>query len=280
MKKVLTIIILLFTAHITFGQTAWIDPSPTDVTKKVRLYVDLSKTSNQSLDTFSGPFYIWTWLPAEHPAGHPLANGVGAQAWKNSNDTLKMTKDSLKGAKVWYYEMTPTEFYGVTAADVYSKGISFLVKPKDGGGYGDPDYKTEDLILTVEPPKTERGVIYTIPQIVFADEITSVFYDNPKEEKASMQNLADNDCYVHIRAYDDNNLTYEASKFLEVHLNPRLQMKKQSDGRFKLTFIPRRLLNIPDTVNLIRIEFVVRKGNYATIADRCDELEKVKIGCQ
>ncbi len=279
MKKIVIIFILLFAAHISFGQTAWIDPAPTDVTKTVRLYVDLSKTSNQSMDTVKGPFYIWTWMPVEHPAGHPLVNGLGAQAWKNSNDTLKMTRDSLKGARVWYYEMIPTEFYGVTASEVYSKGISFLVKPKDGGGFGDPDFKTEDLVLTVDPPKTERGVIYNVPQTVLLNEVTTIYYDNPKEEKATMQNLDANDCYVHIRAFDDLGGTYEASKFLEVHLNPRLQMKKQADGRFKLSFIPNRLLNIPTGTTILRIEFVVRKGSYTTNADRCDELEKAKAGC-
>lgn len=138
MKKLkLFIVSILFLATSLSAQTAWIEPGPTtDVTTTCRIYVNLDKVTNTSLAGLTGPFYMWTWLPFEFPASDSMANGIGAQAWKNSNEKLKMTLDASKGPRVYYYEMIPTEFYRVPKGDVYSKGISFLVKPKDGGGFG------------------------------------------------------------------------------------------------------------------------------------------------
>ena len=62
-----------------FAQAAWIEPDPTDVTKPIKIYADLSKTTNKSLDGNPGPFYIWTWLPVSgslNSAALPKVNRV------------------------------------------------------------------------------------------------------------------------------------------------------------------------------------------------------------
>lgn len=284
---------LLFWAALLIGisakpQAAWIEPENPDVTKPVRLYCDISKTTAASADNMknnpNGPFYIWTWKPVEHPSGHPLANGLGDKTWKNSNDALVMVKDDTKGANVWYYEMIPTEFYGVAATEIYSKGIAFLVKPKDGGGWGDPDIKTEDFNITVEPPKLNRGTLYAVPQTVLQHKLTSLIYDNPLELKETMKNLNEGDVFMHIVVTITDTVSGLTSKlepatFSRVTNLPQLQMKKMTDGRFKITMIPHRFFNIPDTAILNEIEVTVRKRNWASFADQTSEKGRIKAGC-
>lgn len=284
MKKLFNIVLFILASNMVFGQAAWVEPETPDVTKTVRLYVDLDKTTNQSLAAETGPFYIWTWKPIEHPAGHPLVNGIGDKAWKNSNDALQMTKDDSKGARVYYYEMVPTVFYEVSATEVYSKGISFLVKPKDGGGFGDPDLKTEDLVLTIEPPKLTRGLIYQFPTNLLKNEIVTIFYNNPKDSNTSMHNLSDGDALLWVKftgtdTTTGNLVTIEPTKFFFVQDDPRLTMRRETNGMFSLTFIPSKLFNIPGNITLKDIECTVRKKNYTTSNDRVSEQPKFKFGC-
>ncbi len=120
------------------AQVVTSDPNDyTNPTQSVKIIVDLNQL-DQTIEHVqlliadadsSKDLFIWTWKPFEHPAGHPLANGFGAQAWKNSNDTLKMTKEA---DHIYSYTMIPTEFYGVDAATVFTEDIHFLVKPKMG----------------------------------------------------------------------------------------------------------------------------------------------------
>ena len=91
--------------------------------------------------------YMWTWKPYEWPVGSERANGSGDRPWQNSNELLRLTKES---DLVYSLTMVPTEFYNVDAATVYELDIHFLVKPKNGGGYGDPDRKSDDLLLEID----------------------------------------------------------------------------------------------------------------------------------
>lgn len=273
MKKLILITILILgTIAGARAQAAWIEPGPTtDVTLPCRIYVDLDKTTNTSLSGLTGPFYMWTWQPFEHPLGDSLANGIGAQAWKNSNDVLKMTPDPTKGPRVYYYAMTPTEFYGVPAPDVYSKGISFLVKPKDGGGFGGPDFKTEDLIIKVLAP-IQRDTIYTMPKCAYTDEIVTVMYNNPVERNVNMRNLDANDCYLYIKVTLNDATTIEKVNFFDVGTVPALKMTKINDGQFagqfKLTMIPREFLAVPANKTILSAEFIVRRQIFNNGNDR------------
>lgn len=290
MKKLLITLLLLINIKFVSAQAAWIDPDPTNVTQTVRLYVDLDKLDQslehvQLLMANAGPFYIWTWSPFEHPVGSPKVNGEGERPWQNSNELLKMTKDDSKGPNVYYYEMIPTEFYEVSASDVYSKGINFLVKPKNGGGYGDPDIKSTDFILAVNPPKTDKGTLYPFPSVILQDQLLSIIYDNSIEKKVSMQNLADGDALLYIKATVEDTATavtstIEPSKFLQLQNNPKLKMKKDASGKFKLYLIPNQFLNIPAGSVLKEIELTIRKRTWAGGADQIDERVKYKGGCQ
>ncbi len=290
MKKIfLAFMLFVFVGKVS-AQIAWIDPEPTDVTKSIRLYVDLSKLDmslehNQLLFANPGPFYIWTWSPFEFAVGSPKVNGEGEKPWKSSNELLKMTKDDSKGANVYYYEMIPTEFYEVAAAAVYEKGINFLVKPKDGGGYGDPDIKSSDFILPVTAPRLDKGTLYAFPSVLLKDEIASIIYDNTVETKVSMQGLNQGDVLLYIKATVEDTATgitstIEPAKFLKLQDVPKLEMKKDATGKFKITMIPSKFLAIPANRQLNEIEITIRKRAYATGADQIDQRIKIKAGCQ
>ena len=69
-----------------------------DPEDSLKIVVDISKLTGsedfiQNLKDSAAngaDMYIWTWKPFEFPAAHPKTNGLGSQAWKNSNDTLKL----------------------------------------------------------------------------------------------------------------------------------------------------------------------------------------------
>jgi hypothetical protein len=287
MKRILTLIIgfSLISAKV-FGQANWIEPENPDVTKKIRIYVDLTKTTNRSCADSTGPFYIWTWLPKEHPVGHPLRNGSGEKEWQNSNDALKMTNDAAKGPLVWYYEMVPTEFYEVPAADVYKKGISLLVKTKNGGGYGAPDVKTEDLNFTIEPPKTDRGAIYSAPSSMALNEVANIIYDNNFELNDSMANVSNDDLYAWVSASIKDTATsitrtFAPSSFFNVASNPDLKLIKVDSKKYRLSFIPSKLFNVTSNKEVItQIEVTVRRGNYTGPNDKSEAQPKLKFACQ
>lgn len=279
MKKIIYFIVLLTLGWQADAQVAWIEPMPTDVTKKVRIYVDLSKTTNQSLDTVAGPYYIWTWSPKELPAGDPYVNGLGSTPWKNSNDSLVMQRDSTKGPRVWYYEMIPTKFYKVPAGDVYNKGISFLVKAKDGGGYGAPDLKTEDLSVKPEAPKTERDTIYALPGKFIQDEIVTIYYNNPLERRVTMQNLPEDEALLYVKATLADGTTIERSKFFQMQNDPGLQMKKLANGQFKLTMVLNEFLPLKSTDVVKKITCTIRKKTYMGIDDQSAHNVTFVVGC-
>lgn len=285
MKRIIYSLVFACLSSLAMGQAAWIEPENPDVTQPVRLYVDLDKATNTSCKDLPGPFYIWTWSPYEFPAGHAKANGTGDKPWKSSNEILKMTKDDSKGSKVWYIELTPTEFYEVAATDVYSKGINFLVKPKDGGGYGEPDLKTEDFKITITPPKLTRGYIYQVPATLLSTEITTIFYDNPADTNIGMQDLEDGDAYLWMKVTGTDTLTgltvtYQPSTFFATGTNPNLQMvKDNTTGKFYLTMMPYSFFGFSPSFKPKDIECTVRRKVYTSSADRTTDQPKIKFGC-
>jgi hypothetical protein len=291
MKKLFITLFTLLVAVGTQAQLAWIEPDPTIATQEITIYVDLNKLDlslehNQLLINNPGPMYLWTWKPFEHPTGTPKANGTGDQPWKSSNELLKMTLAPEKGEKVWKYTMIPTEFYEVTATQVYASGIALIVKPKDGGGYGDPDIKTNDIILPVVPPKTDKGAVYPFPSVSLEKEITTIVYDNNAEKKVTMQNLSDaTELYVYLKATAKDTstgilTTYQPSSFFQVTSNPNLKLISKGNGQWHLYMLPQKFFGNPPTQVITEVEVRVRKKDWISDDDTSGDIPKIKFGCE
>lgn len=283
MRNALKIFWIIFPALIAgnaFGQAAYLDkPEEFDPAKPTKIMVNLKLTSNDwgiIEAAAKEDMYLWIWKPVEHPAGHPNANGTGSAAWKSSNEVLKMTKES---DGLYSYTFTPTEFFGVTPAQVYKEDFHFLVKPKDGGGYGDPDVKTEDLKIEVDPPSGPVVKLRSLPigvgdkkdtlRTTTADVFT-LLYNNTVEEKATMTNATE--LYIYPVAYDENGNTYKiASNAKRVADFPQLKMRKNASGVFQHSFIPEKLFNVPAGVKIIKMEFNIVKPNLINSDDQIDE---------
>lgn len=290
MKKLFYILIgICFSANV-FGQAAWIEPIPTLATEKITIYVDISKLDmslehNQLLADNPGPMYIWTWKPYEFPVGSPKANGTGEKPWKSSNELLQMTPAPDLGPKVWKYEMIPTEFYEVSATIVYGTGLGFLVKPKDGGGYGDPDIKSSDFSIAITPPKTDKGAVYQFPTVMLGNEITTIVYDNADEKKATMQNMDPSaELYVYLKATAKDTSsgvisTYQPTPFFQVPNNPNLKMKYEQNAQWKLYMIANDFFGIPPTQQLVDLEILVRRKDWLSDNDTSGDKPKPEFGC-
>ena len=247
------------------AQVVTSDPSDyTNPTQSVKIIVDLNQL-DQTIEHVqlliadadsSKDLFIWTWKPFEHPAGHPFANGIGAQPWKNSNDTLKMTKES---DRIYSFTMIPTEFYGVDAAAVFTEDIHFLVKPKDGGGYGDPDRKSTDLVFEINPPSIEKEVVYSFPSNALQDDFIRIVYDNYRDTLAAMQNIVAGECYVHLKAVLTDGLVVQPSPYFSAGDNPDLEMKDLGTGTFEKTIIPEIFFGLQDGQKIDRLIAVVFK---------------------
>src|SRR5690554_7620838 len=95
MKLRFTYILFALIAVVAFsntsaGQGVYFDPSPTDVTAPVRLYIDITSSECncpelQDVNPETEPLYIWTWHPFEDRL--PV-NGINVQngAWDNRSE--------------------------------------------------------------------------------------------------------------------------------------------------------------------------------------------------
>ena len=221
--------------------------------------------------------FIWTWSPAEHPFGHPLANGTADPTWKNSNDTLMMTKEA---ENIYSYTMVPTEFYEVDAQTVYENDIMFLVKPKDGGGFGDPDRKSDDYTIEVNPPSLERNPAYFFPGRFQENDLVVLFYDNKEEENPNLQNLDPAEAYFYAEAVlSDSSIVRIAPNSFTVGNYPELQLESFGDGIFKKYFIPNQFFDVPQNLEIASLKFFVQKKTYFSGADRISYDLDAKLSC-
>ena len=275
MKRLLLFVPSLLLAAFAFGQKAYLeDPDNFDPTQPTKILVDIKQCDCQRL--LGAPeVFLWTWEPPELPASDPNNNG----SWTSSNPALAMTNE---GDDVWSFTFTPTDFYGVGADAVYSTGFSFLVKAKDGSGFGgggcDED-KTENLSIKPELPEVPVLVVAGFPSNLLPQDVFTLVYDNSQEEKVSMQNLSADEVYCYASAFVDS-VEYEVTPFFQVPNNAALQMQSSGDGTFTLMFIPEQFFtNVPTGSTITSMRFVVRKKVYLGTADQVDDPLLVPVGC-
>ncbi|MBI1308066.1 MAG: hypothetical protein GC181_15785 [Bacteroidetes bacterium] len=277
-----------------FGQAVTVaDPDNMDPTKEIKIIVDLTKTTNEwgivEAAASGEDMYIWTWKPYEFPASSSKANGTGPTPWKSSNEILKMTKES---EGIYSFTMIPTEFYEVDAKTVYDEDIHFLVKPKDGGGYGDPDTKTEDLVLPFEYPKGPSSVFSCFPSPfgkdldslkLELDDVFSIVYDNNEETKESLKGVTDMYLYIELTG-SDNQVYRIAPNAKKVGDYPQLQMKNKGDGTFQKSMLLSSFIamfNLPSGIEAKSVMIQCAKPNLKTTDDLVDDVIEVNfVHCQ
>ncbi len=242
-------------------------PEKVDPNDSLVLIVDLNlldasaeHTQNLIADATAGlDVYIWTWNPYNFPDGHPKVNGTGGQAWKNSNDTLRMTP---LGNLQYKYVFKPTlkDWYEVDAATCYSRGMSFLLKPKDGGGYGDPDRKSGDINVKIDPPAVERPPLWVFPAVPSQNDLVTITYESSRDTVAGFSDHAPNDLHVYVEGRDKVGNPYRLASFIATPTEPLLRMDYVGNGTYRFRFIPQRLLSLPEGVEIDNWRFVLRKG--------------------
>lgn len=272
MKKLLFTAAISFISSVAFGQVST-DPIEFTPDQEIKIIVDLNATSNDwgivEIAAGGEDMYIWTWSPFEWGANDSLANGLGSQAWKNSNPALKMTKE---GEGIYSYTMTPTEFYAVDAATVYDKDIEFLVKPLDGGGFGDDDRKTEDLRLPVDPAITVRDPGYAFPVNPSADDVIQINYDyarenfsdgrmlklQPNDPSCTTEMLNEDEVWMFAEATTTDSVKHVISNFFTVTQNPDLLMDYAGDGTYVRYIVPSEFFAdvVPPGSEIMSIRFV------------------------
>ncbi len=247
------------------AQKAWATPDPINPNDSITLWVDLKKCEFAGAANMLGatqPVYMWTWSPKEHPAGHPLNNGK----WNESNEALKLNHF---GDDVYYFRMIPTQFYEVSAGDLYAKDISLLVKFKDGAaGANGSECKTEDLKIDFVAPVSGPEKVSCFPSrktkdtlSISGNDVFTVFYDRNIEDKDSLKDKED--FYVFIKARTG------ANTFISIAANEKttgnfdqLAMKNLGNGKFKFSIIPNKFFAPynPNNAKILSIQIrIVRK---------------------
>lgn len=240
----------------------------TDPEDTLKIIVDLTKMDCDGLVGTSGPLYIWSWMPAE-----PV-NGNGD--WNASNTANEWVNE---GPDIWSFTMVPTEFYGVTAQEVYDNDIFFLVKELDGGSGGDcsaagAERKTEDLSIVVDPPVSPIQKVKPFPALadgdslhITQDDIFTLVYDNSQELKPTMQDPGD--LYVYARAWDTDGNQYRPATLPQVGSTPELQMT-QDGAIYRWSIWPKKLFDIPDGKTLDYVNLQIMKPVLVNSDDAVD----------
>lgn len=293
MKKIFLALFAPVVLHFqASSQVVTSEPLEIDPSKPVKLIVNLALL-DQNLDFVQNliqdandgkDLYIWTWKPKEHPQGHPFVNGTGSQPWKNSNEALKMTKESNL---VYSFTFEPSlkDWYEVDAATVYKEDVHFLVKPKDGGGYGEPDRKSPDLVLKVDPPATVIPPAFFFPSKPQKNDIVAINYDNAREDKPSMQNLDPDSAYLAVSVVDTAGIVYNLSTAFNAGNNPNMKLSYRGKGMFRKLLIPDEFINenkpanLPPDAVIQTMRIVIVKKRFLTGLDRSNYEIEIKFDC-
>jgi len=269
--------ILSFSYLSVQAQKVTTEPEVFAAGDSIKILVDISKCDCKRLMGNPGPLYMWTWSPKEGT----IPNG----SWTASNPQMAMTHE---GGDVWSFSMRPTTFYGVDAATVYDKDIKLLVKAADGtglGGGGCDEDKTEDLLISVDPPKTGPRKLSPFPDLakgdtvyVTANDALTIIFDKSQDTLATSTLKDGTEFLVFPKAKmsDGSYLNYtpigQAINLPELFMKPL----EGSDTKYRWTFVPNMLFKdkipVGKTIRAIKFQ-VVRKTTPITSNDATEAKE-------
>ncbi|MDA9864590.1 hypothetical protein N9C70_05935 [Flavobacteriales bacterium] len=232
--------LLTSTCSLSFGQAAYILPSPTAADSECTLYIDLTQCQDQRLSEMLDAYpdedvYLWAWNPSAPVDG----NGD----WGDSDDHQLMTKVS---EKLYSMSFIPTEYFGVDGPTFFTRGISCLAKFDSGYAYEEEfggEAKTEDLSVGIVPQLC-NGRMCIFPEIREGDDFVTFTYDNNQETNPDLQDL--DEVYLHLTArtdaftlytYGDDGVAstpFDAGTVSELRMDP----VDGKPGFFSFTFVP------------------------------------------
>jgi hypothetical protein len=263
--------ISLLTSKLS-AQKAWATPDPINPNDSITIWVDIKKCDRQQLAGTSDPLYMWTWAPKEHPKGHPLHNGT----WQASTDALQMRS---AGNDLYFYRMIPTQFYEVTAAELYNNDINLLLKKKDGTGGAAGEDKTEDLKIELSPPVTGPQKIAPFPRLaqkdtlsIGANDVLTIQYDRNLETKDTLKDKEDFYVYAKARIGAGAADFVQIVSITKVATAPQLAMKNMGNGKFALSMIPNKFFASvnPGAQKILSVQFQIVRGKIRNSNDTVD----------
>ncbi|HMG16794.1 MAG TPA: hypothetical protein VK590_15165 [Saprospiraceae bacterium] len=242
MKKLFQFIIMTVlisvTANKLSAQFAYFLPNPPNVEDSLTLYVDVTQDPTcKKLVNDQNDIYIWRWLP-KNPA---IDNGT----WGASLDELKMTRVS---DNLFAYKAKLTDFYGVPAKQLYTDGIFFLAKEKNGGMGGDcsesgAEFKTSDIHLDIPAPVGTVAKVLSYPAVVDNDtlytrpsDVFTIIYNNFVEDKPTMLNV--NNMSLFPKVVGSDGKLYTPIVPAQIKNHPELEMKLVGSGVWQFSMIP------------------------------------------
>ncbi|MFP4555245.1 MAG: hypothetical protein ACLFNU_00115 [Bacteroidales bacterium] len=246
MKRILITFIAVAFGFSGFGQVCdglIVTTSPAEPTANDEITLTVEFTCSEFDQWGEEDIYLWVWAEGlEDPVGLPNmfpdqddvepTNGLGDEAWKNSNPYLQMEKI---GDKTYQYVFTPTVMFDRNPSDLEYMG--FLCKPKDGGGYGDPDMKTEDQEIEFKSLEFLEKLGRTFPGTVSANDFVTIYFNQGLSNDPAVSTY-NGDLWITITPYVKNTPAGNAVTF---------PTKTQPRGNFTeyfVTIIPNEHLDL------------------------------------
>lgn len=261
LRNILVLFAALSGAQTAMAQGVYFEPTPTDMTGPVRLYIDITSDECQCPNigevTAEDPLFIWTWDPNENrpPLGTASIDVTNGD-WTSSNENLQLTQDE-SNPNLYYFDFlgaSPAQFYNVDPGVFYENGIMFLIKKKDGSG--DPEPKSADLNIIPEPVGCFE-IICPFPTTFFDDEYFAVTYNNAIETNPLLQNMGPAEAIASFRFRVNGGplQTLQA----EGGDQDKFVMDFEGEGQFALDMIPREYFGLQEGEELTQMTVRITK---------------------
>lgn len=261
MKKIIASCLVLLTA-MTYSNAQKItyDPPVPDPDLPMTIVIDLEATETTTLADYAvtPDIYVWTWIEG---LGDSPTNGTG---WSSSDERNKMTKVGTTGKKYTFtYGPTLKAHFQKDAQDLWGKKLGCLAKAKDGAG--NPENKTENMLITIPTPPSGPQLVATHPLKVLdtvqvdRNDIVTFIYNNALDTLVAMHNppLGPDDVAVFTRVYFYGDAApYNFSPPSTYDSNPALSMKAvagSTTGEYRLSFIPNQFFTVDNGCNPVII---------------------------
>lgn len=216
----------------------WSFPVVYNYDEQVSWYFDLSGTSFAENEDV----YIWIWSPSEPDAGN----------FDNSSEFAKL---SYEGDFIWRFDLTPTDYFSVSAEDIaVSAGFWLRLKDKTGtkqSGVGSVPLTAFSSFYTA------NEVIRSYPENPLIDEPLSILFN------ANLIAGFDGATSVHMHSgLNDWEILQEYQVWVP-EVVEKTKLKDMGNGFYKMDMIPSVYYNSPEGYVMENITFLFVKDEWA-----------------